>query len=295
MRVKFITCIYSDLYGTELGGRQCRYHHYRFSLLSLLKMANADFLCYTSDREIESLKSFFYVENKVSENKLIFEIFDLNNSKMNGLINSIKNIEETKKSDRCIEIQYSKFSWWWNEDKSYDYYYWIDAGISHCGLIHKKYLTITDEYNYRRYYECNLFNNFFLENLIKDTNDKFLIIGKENQRNHWSKTVDPKWYTDFSLDIHIIGGLFGGHRDKWDNIVNIFEKYVATVLPEDKVTPHEEQFMSLMYYNHTELFIVKQFDIWWPDKDCTPGLSDEIFETNKSFYKLLEDFNRIET
>lgn len=295
MRVKFITCIYSDLYGTELGGRQCRYHHYRFSLLSLLKMTNADFLCYTSDREIESLKSFFYVENKVSENKLIFEIFDLNNSKMNGLINSIKNIEETKKSDRCIEIQYSKFSWWWNEDKSYDYYYWIDAGISHCGLIHKKYLTITDEYNYRRYYECNLFNNFFLENLIKDTNDKFLIIGKENQRNHWSKTVDPKWYTDFSLDIHIIGGLFGGHRDKWDNIVNIFEKYVATVLPEDKVTPHEEQFMSLMYYNHTELFIVKQFDIWWPDKDCTPGLSDEIFETNKSFYKLLEDFNRIET
>ena len=73
MRVKFITCIYSDLYGTDLGGRQCRYHHYRFSLLSLLKMTNADFLCYTSDREIESLKSFFYVENKVSENKLKFE------------------------------------------------------------------------------------------------------------------------------------------------------------------------------------------------------------------------------
>jgi len=295
MRVKFITCIYSDLYGTDFGGRTCRYHHYRFSLLSLLKMTNADFLCYTSDREIESLKHFFYIENTVSENKLKFEIFDLNNSKFNVLINSVKNIEETKKSDRCIEIQYSKFSWWWNEDKSYDYYYWIDAGLSYCGLIHKKYLTITDESNYRKYYECSLFNNFFLENLIKDTSDKFLIIGKENIRNHWSKTVDPKWYNDFCLDIHIIGGLFGGHRNKWDNIVNIFEKYVTTVLPEDKVTPHEELFMSLMYYNHTELFIVKQFDIWWPDKDVTPGLTDEIFETNKSFYKLLEEFNRIET
>ena len=75
MRVKFITCIYSDLYGTDFGGRTCRYHHYRFSLLSLLKMTNADFLCYTSDREIESLKHFFYIENTVSENKLKFEIF----------------------------------------------------------------------------------------------------------------------------------------------------------------------------------------------------------------------------
>jgi len=41
--------------------------------------------------------------------------------------------------------------------------------------------------------------------------------------------------------------------------------------------------------------LLSQFDIWWPDKDATPGLSDEIFETNKSFYKLLEEFNRIET
>lgn len=291
MRVKFITCIYSDLYGTELGGRHCRYHHYRFSLLSLLKMTNADFLCYTSDREIESLKSFFYIENEVSENKLKFEIFDLNNSKFNVLINSIKNIEETKKSDRCIEIQYSKFSWWWNEDKSYDYYYWIDAGLSYNGLIPTKYLNSTD--NTRIYYESSLFNNLFLENLIKETNDKFLIIGKENQRNHWSKTIDPKWYTDYKLDIHIIGGLFGGHRDKWDNIVNIFEKYVATILPEDKLTPHEELIMSLMYYNHTELFIVKQFDIWWPDKNATQGLSDEMFATNKSFYKILEELNGI--
>ena len=292
MRVKFITCIYSDLYGTDLGGRHCRHHHYRFSLLSLLKMTNADFLCYTSDREIESLKSFFYIENEVSETKLTFEIFDLNNSKFNVLINSIKNIEETKKSDRCIEIQYSKFSWWWNEDKSYDYYYWIDAGLSHNGLIPTKYLNSTD--NPRKYYESNLFNNLFLENLIKETNDKFLIIGKENQRNHWSKTLDPKWYNEYRLDIHIIGGLFGGHRDKWDNIVNIFEKYVATVLPEDKCTPHEELIMSLMYYNHTELFMVKQFDIWWPNKDVAPqGLSDEMFATNKSFYKILEEFNGI--
>jgi hypothetical protein len=40
MRVKIITSIYSDLYGSELGGRPGRKDHYRFSLLSLLFINN---------------------------------------------------------------------------------------------------------------------------------------------------------------------------------------------------------------------------------------------------------------
>jgi hypothetical protein len=93
------------------------------------------------------------------------------------LINQYKNVDETKKSDRCIEIQYSKFHWWWNEDKSYDYYYWIDAGLSHCGLIPLKYLTDTGLT--RRYYESSLFNNEFLKNVIEDSHDKFLLLVKK--------------------------------------------------------------------------------------------------------------------
>ena len=81
MKIKFITSIYSDLNGTEFGGRIGRYWHYRYGLLSLLKMSNADFLCYTSEREIESLRTFFYVENNVSEQQLKFAVFDIANTK----------------------------------------------------------------------------------------------------------------------------------------------------------------------------------------------------------------------
>ena len=63
MKIKFITSIYSDLHGTEFGGRPNRGSHYRYSLLSLLKMTDADFLCYTSDREIDDLIKFFYEDN----------------------------------------------------------------------------------------------------------------------------------------------------------------------------------------------------------------------------------------
>ena len=291
MSVKFITSIYSDLHGTERGGRPGRGGHYRFSLLSILKMTDADFLCYTSDREIESLKQFFYNENNISPDKLKFKVFDIANTKFKDLINQYKDIEGTKKSDRCVEVQYSKFHWWWDEDKSYDYYYWIDAGLSHCGLIPLKYLT--SEHPQGRYYESSLFNNDFLKNLIEDTKDKFVILGKENDRNYWSGTVNRKWYTDFDRGLHIIGGLFGGHKDKWDEVVNLFEDYTQKIITEDKGLPHEENVMTLMYYNHKELFERKHFDIWWCRDNAPQGVTDELFEQNKSFYRILEELNRI--
>jgi hypothetical protein len=292
MSVKFITSIYSDLHGTELGGRTGRNGHYRFSLLSLLKMTDADFLCYTSDREIESLKEFFYTDNKISEEKLKFKIFDINDTKFKDLISKRKNVDQTKQGDRCVEIQYSKFHWWWNEDKSYDYYYWIDAGFSHCGLIPPKYLL--GEHPQSRYYESSLFSNDFLKNLVEDTGDKFLILGKENDRNYWSGTVNSKWYTEYDRSIHIIGGMFGGHRDKWDNIVNMFEDYTEKILTEDEGLPHEEQIMSIIYVNNRDLFVRKHFDIWWCKDNCPPGTDEELFQRNKSFYKILTELNKID-
>jgi len=292
MSTKIITAIYSDLNGTELGGRPNRGSHYRYSLLSLLKMTDADFLCYTSDREIESLKEFFYSQNNISENQLKFQVFDLENCKFKDLINSRKNVDDIKRGDRCIEIQYSKFSWWWNEDKSYDNYYWVDAGLSHCGLIPLKYLD-EQHHSMRRFYESRLFSNDFLKNVIEDTGDKFLLFGKENDRNYWSGTVDPKWYVNYDRSIHIIGGMFGGHRDKWDNIVTTFENYVQSVLGNDNGLPHEEQIMTLMYFNHQDLFYRKHFDIWWCRDNAPQGTSDELFKNNKSFFKILEEFNRI--
>ena len=71
MKIKIMTSIYSDLYGSDMGGRPGRKDHYRFSLLSLLKMTQADFVCYTSERELESLNEFFYKQHQISQEKLL--------------------------------------------------------------------------------------------------------------------------------------------------------------------------------------------------------------------------------
>lgn len=291
MKIKFITCIYSDLFGTELGGRHSRGGHYQYSLLSLLKMTDADFLCYTSDREIDRLKKFFYEEHKILENKLKFELFNLKKTKFQELFEKYKDYNSAKTGDRCLEIQWSKFAWWWNEDKSYDYYFWIDAGLSHCGLIPNKYL-VGSNHPQGRYYESSLFNNDFLKNIVEDSDGKFLILGKDNDRNYWSGTVNEKWYNDYQRKIHIIGGMFGGHRDTWDNMVNLFEHYVNLITPVERVY-HEEVIMTLMFHNHPELFVRKHFDIWWCPDNCPTGTNPKLFEENKSFYRILEEFNRI--
>lgn len=292
MKIKFITSIYSDLFGTEFGGRVNRHGHYRFSLLSLLKMTDADFLCYTSDREINSLKDFFYKQNNISEEKLKFEVFDISQTKFKDLINQYKDVEQTKKSDRCVEIQYSKFHWWWNEDRSYDYYYWIDAGLSHCGLIPNKYLTELGK-GMKGYYESSLFNNDFLKNLIRFSEDRFAIIGKENERNYWSGTVTPKWYKKYDRSIHVIGGLFGGKKETWDNIVNIFENYIQNIISEDKSIPHEENVMSLMKFNHPELFSDLFFEVWNHYDAPLQGHTPDFYSNHKSFYRVLEELNNI--
>ena len=290
MKVKFITCIYSDLYGTDLGGRPGRNGHYRWSLLSLLKMSDADFLCYTSERELDSLKHFFYERNNISPEKLEFRLYDIRNTRHANNLNKIKDVEGIKKGDRCLEIQYLKFEWFDYEDGSYDYYYWIDAGLSHVGLFPNRYLTST--HLEQRYYECSLFNNNFLKQLIEFTDDKFFMIGKDNERNYWSGTVNPKWYTNYDRSIHIIGGVFGGHISKWRQIVDLFDGYLSKIMEEDGQHPYEELIMSLMSVNHPELFNKKFFDTWWSEDSGVKGLQEDYYIINKSFYKIFEELNQ---
>lgn len=293
MTTKIITSIYSDLHGTDLGGRPSRGSHYRYSLKTILQMTDADFVCYTSENELESLKDFFYVQNNIPENKLIFKVFDLRDFSLTDKINKIKNVEEVKNSDRCVEIQYSKFLWCLEESKigNYDNIYWFDAGLSHNGLFPDKYMR-SDAGYWETYYETKLINNQFLGNLIKFTGDKIVVCAKENLNNYWSGTVPHKYYNNHCMDRHIIGGFFGGKNRNMQSYSNIFLNYLNTLLENEPILYFEEHVMSLIYYNHPELFISKFFDIWWHEDAKIPRIEmEEYTKTRKSFYKIFEELN----
>jgi hypothetical protein len=292
MKTKIITAIYDNLFGSDLGGRINRGGHYRYSLRSLLKMTDADFVCYTSEEEIEDLKHFFYVDNNVSSEKLILKTFNLRSFEFTEKINKLKNIVETQKSDRCVEIQYAKFVWVNNEITSeYDNIFWFDAGLSHTGLIPPKYMDETKGY-WEKYYESSLFNNIFLKNLINHCGDKIFVCAKENVMNYWSGTVPEQYYNQRDMSYHIIGGFFGGKGKKVSEYCELFKKYTNQLLDNEPILYHEEHVMCLIFYNHNEMFNPKYFDIWWHEGERISGIDmEEYTKTRKSFYKVIEELN----
>jgi len=179
MRTLFVTCLYSKLFGTEFGGRDSRDGHYRHSLKSLLKMSDAKFICYTSEEQINDLKSFFYKKNNFTEDQIQFKVFNLKDCQFHNKISELKKKQNNLLNDRCYEIQYSKFFWCLENcnNSDFDYVFWIDAGLSHSGLIPPKYLDQTKGY-WEKYFESSLFNNNFLNNLLDHIGDKIVDCAK---------------------------------------------------------------------------------------------------------------------
>ena len=288
MKTLFFTCIYNNLFGTEFGGRPSRKEHYRYSLLSLLRMTNADFVCYTSTQELNELEHFFYNQHNISKDKLKLISFELNESKHKETYSKYKDINSIKQGDRCFEIQYNKFFWILDEYIDYDYIYWIDAGLCHCGIIPDKYLINTN--TYQRYFNSNYFDNLFLEKLITKTENKILIIGKSNiGSNYWSATIPEKHYKKYDNTKHIIGGIFGGKKENMLKFIELFENIFLTTIPTEQTIYSEEQIMSLVYADNKELFSPFFFDVWWHEDNLTSDCPPNYLTINKSFYKVLEE------
>ncbi len=288
MRILVVTAIYSNLNGTEYGGRQSRKEHYRYSSLSLLRMTNTDFVCYTSTQELNELEHFFYNQHNISKDKLKLIPFDLKESKYKEIYSKYKNIDSIKQGDRCFEIQYNKFFWTLDECKDYDYIYWIDAGLCHCGIIPDKYLINTN--TYQRYFNSNYFDNLFLEKLITKTENKILIIGKSNVgSNYWSGTIPEKYYKTYDNTKHIIGGIFGGKKVNMLKFIELFENIFLTTISNEQTIYSEEQIMSLVYADNKELFSPFFFDVWWHEDNLTKDCPPNYLTINKSFYKVLEE------
>jgi hypothetical protein len=291
MKIKFITTIYSNLYGTEYGGRPSRKEHYRYSLLSLMRMNDADFVCYTNNQELNEIENFFYIQHNVSRDKLKFKTFELKDSKHKEIYSRYKDIESIKKGDRCFEIQYNKFFWSIDELSNYDYVYWIDAGLSHCGIIPDKHLI--NNHTYQRYFNSNFFDNTFLTKLIEKSGDKILILGKSNVgSNYWSNTIPQNYYKTYDNTYHIIGGIFGGKKEKMENFIKLFENIFLSITPKEQKLYSEEQFISLIYADNKELFNPFYFDTWLHENNITKDYPPNYLNINKSFYKVLEEIKQ---
>lgn len=283
MKTLIYTSIYSNLYGTEYGGRIGRHLHYKNSLLNVLNLKADKFLCFTSKEEKDDLENFFYVENSIDKNVLEFVIFNLENSKFFNKIKKLKKIEEMIKLDRCYEVQYNKFFFLDLIEKKYNYdkIFWIDAGLSHAGIIHSKYQFGE---GYEKNFKFNIFNEKLLQKICQISDKNILLISKNNDGVFfWSQTIPEKYYDLYERKEHIIGGLFGGNIQRMVIFKEKFENMLLSLLENEKKLYYEELIMSCLYYNNKNDFILLKFDDWYD------RLNPEKYGSNvKYFYNVLE-------
>lgn len=288
-QVKFVTCIYANLANTRYGGRRNRGYHYITSLKSILRMTSADFTIYTSEEELEDIKREF------EDYDVEVVPYSLDDIPFQPLFDRYKDYQDALTSDRCLEIQYLKIEWLKaHASTGYEYVYWIDAGLSHVGILPDKFMTHKEgPWQQSDYYSSTVFNNTFLSNLTEFSNSKFFLITKDNLNNFWSHQPDIFQNTPYDHKWHVIGGLFGGRSNLIEDYHSKFFEYAEIAATKTGRLWFEENIMTVLYYEYPELFQTKTFDTWWHENNVDARLISETVEEylacRKPFYKVLEE------
>lgn len=270
MNSKLITCIYNGLNQTKICGRLNRDRPYMYSLKAIAECQNP-IVCYTSPTELSDLSSNFTNKN------ISFIAKDLYSLYFHNKVDSIRDMNNDLYRnapdwrDRCVEIMWGKFLFMLEAiDNSPDMknIFWIDAGISHAGIIHSRFNShYEDNLNFKHdlnkeTYELTfkndlIFTDKFVQNLINYTgNDKVLNIACKNPQHP---------LIDRAFGGSVIGGIFGGN-------VNLVKEYCKSVIEkfenfsEKNELYKEEQIMTLMLAQQEFPTKVFFFDTWYhPD------------------------------
>lgn len=284
-----VTCFYTNLYGTKYGGRLGREWHYLQSLLSLLKITNADFIIYCDPSQKEMLQEHIESLNKTNV-KIIG--YSLDNFYMRDLFARYKNTEAATSSQRCQELQYLK-TYWMNKLKGYDYVFWIDVGISYSGLIPDKHLIFKTELEY---FNSDLFCDDLIIGMKKAAQDKFLMLAINNHFPNLYRFLVDSYYDKKLTEIqhHAIGGILGGKKEIVYRFQNMFSSLAEEVIMNTKEVYDEESIYNILLDRNPDMFNVQTFDMWWHEDNLHSIYSSELERIEevkhlKSFYNTLED------
>ena len=277
MKSRLVTCIYNGLNRTKIGGRLNRDRPYSYSLGAISK-TGAPISCYTSPQELSELRQNFL--NEYSATNIDFYEWDLYSMYFHQDEQNIR-IKYPEKymiprqwADRCVEIMWGKFLFIKDTIKKYpdlDHVYWIDAGLSHPGIIHSRFnpnyehnigfVRDLDKSTYHLTFRNELiFHEKFMDNLTRYTGNESILNILCNNPQH---TLIPG--INYKVKGSVIGGIFGGRVDlidKYcDSVIELFEKYI-----KEETLYTEEHLMTIIASDGNFPLKYFKFDTWYhPD------------------------------
>lgn len=259
--MRLVTAIFSKLYSTQFGGRLNRDLHYLYSIRTILKMGY-ETICYTSKEEYNWLS-----KELAAFSNLELRIYDLSQYRFHEKIQNIK-LENQQEYDkdavwtyRCVELMWLKMDWLISAAHGYDgNAYWIDAGLSHGGIIPSKFNPnyAGVEMAYEESFEnIHAFNSNLGEKIEKLTGDKFFSFYCTNRQHKY-----PRAFPAPQIPGSIVAGLMGGTYEAVDLVYKAFAETINGVMDSNDLI-QEEMVLTWIYQNQPELFNVVPFDTWY--------------------------------
>lgn len=294
-----VTAIYGHSINTPHGGRGRHIHFYNSSLKNISNLG-LPIVIYTDKNHAEIVESF--VSSYMKNYKIIsqdIEDFEFAEQILNYKKRAITNIDL---NDRNHILCYRKPAWvkdaieknYFNTEK----YMWIDSGLTHHGIFPEKvggvelFINAPDDV----YYPNNP-NNIFtpvLGDKLNKTLDNYKIFACALALQGGDTLLRQITYSSLNVEVphigsHIIGGLFGGHKDIFNEFYNVYYKILKHCVEND-VLLLEEPIFSCVYTVYPELFDVHRFNTWYfySPGERTHMCDEECDSFYKVFTRLLE-------
>lgn len=287
-----ISAYFADLQLSEMGGRsrhlaECKY----LPSLKSIKKTSTPMTIWIDERYAETYHQQLYRWLQEAYQREMVLVYNLYTSAYYDTIRklkverSINSYGEQRSYDFCInKLKMISNSLDIYKDE-FEYYWWIDAGLSYEVLYPYKYFPLIEVENHlERFSECDLMSPTLIQNLNALTEDKVTVF-MINRPEHWVNVEEiPEYYT---LGKTIIGGLFGGSRQAMQNLFAVIIPMVEGYLNKGQLYL-EEVYLTLCYIHHPELFNVCAFDTWYSVNQKHALDSRGMPPKGKGFYHWIE-------
>lgn len=291
-KLTFVTSVYDELFQTEFAGRNNRGSHYAFSLAQIHR-SGAPVYCYTDQYNI---KKFYPPLLAHGCNNTRFFNYDLNKFKYHEDIKLIKKSDPDRYqgrsawTQRCVEIMWGKFDMIIHAAETTGiepdkYMFWIDAGLSHNGILpyyynsqyaKDKYTPASLDYQHSFYFD-KIFNENLPQYLIDKMGDNKLLFMFCDMPQH----NDPSPLPKFKMKGTSVGGLFGGDIETLYNWAKRGQEVYSYLVQEQCLIKEEDILSHLISENETDPIELYRFNTWYHE-----DWGDKLFNRergNKSF------------
>jgi hypothetical protein len=290
MKTKLVTAIYTDIkghpfYGHEVYARHERYLH----SLRTLNNLNVEITCFCNQTQYDLLEAHL---KQFSLTNITLKVSNLFEFPFSSRMLEIK--EKTNDYKFYHEVDWNKFYLLSKEfDSTFDYMYWIDAGLSHRGLFLEKYNPYADKIDgmsrtYENYSFTGIFNDLLFKKINDWVGDKLINLSNNLVSHECSKMYQAlKIQTPFRR--MSIGGIIGGKTNLLQWFLEEFNR-VGTLLLEKELIINHEAIISYIVEHNMDKFKTFQFDTWYHDDfwKTTPHFDRDSIKNQTHFVHFFE-------